>query len=178
MANESDNNTDDRREFMALFVGCRQQILGYITTLVPNWQDAEDVFQRTSLVLWEKFDEFDAQRDFLKWACGIAFYEVRNYIRTKGRDRLCFSDELIRSLADQRFAQPKQNERTIALKHCLGKLGDDERQLVMQAYAGQGNIRDLAKRLGRPTQTIYNRLCLLRRRLLECINRTCHRGAI
>ncbi len=176
MAHESNNDTDDLREFMALFVGRRQQIFGYITTLVPNWQDAEDVFQRTSLVLWEKFDDFDPQRDFLKWACGIAFYEVRNHIRTRGRDRLCFSDELMRTLADQRLVHPRQNERTVALKLCLDKLDDGERQLVMKAYAGQDNIRELAKREGRPTQTIYNRLSQLRRRLLKCIDSIYRRG--
>ena len=163
---------DDRREFITLFGERQQQILGYIAALVPNWQDAEDVFQRTSLVLWEKFDDFDPQRDFLKWACGVAYYEVRNHFRTKGRDRLCFNDELMNTIADQRLTQPKQSERTAALKLCLGKFDDSERRLVIQAYAGEGNIKQLAEREGRAAQTIYNRLSQLRRRLLECIDST------
>ena len=48
--------------------------------LLPNEQDAQDVFQRTSLVLWQKFDQFDSDRDFLPWACGVAHYEVRNFL--------------------------------------------------------------------------------------------------
>ena len=35
------------------------QLFGYIYSLVRDLDDADDLFQQTSLVLWDKFDQFD-----------------------------------------------------------------------------------------------------------------------
>lgn len=162
----------NKHSFVEHFVANQQLILGYIASLVPNWQDAEDVFQRTSIVLWEKFEEFDPSREFLHWAYGVAFYEVKNFHRVAGRDRLCFNDELLRELADARAARPKRSERAVALQHCLQQLPQPDRQLMLEAYERRGSVVQMAERQQRSVQTLYNRLNGIRRKLLECIDRT------
>ena len=37
----------------------QSQLFGYIYSLVRDLDDADDLFQQTSLVLWDKFDQFD-----------------------------------------------------------------------------------------------------------------------
>src|SRR6185295_6388849 len=124
---------------------------------------AEDVFQRTSLILWQKFDQWDPAYDFLAWACGVAFYEVRNFIRVASRD------PLRETLSKERTATLKQrDDRVAALQDCLKKLDQGERELLQRAYVDEESIRELAARDGRAAQTLYNRLNLLRKRLLEC----------
>src|SRR5262245_4341876 len=92
-------------EFLTLFAQPRERIFAFIYSLVPNFADAEDAFQRCSLSLWRKFDTFDRQRSFLAWSCGVAANEVRNALRTRRRDRLRFDDELVGLLAEARPAK-------------------------------------------------------------------------
>ena len=156
--------------FLDHFVKHHQQILAHIFSLLPNEQDANDVFQKTSLVLWRKFDRFDEEADFLAWACGVAYYEVRNFLRVAGRDRLRFNDDLLRTLADERHMRHQRSEqRSRALAECIGKLGRTEQELVRQAYSGDQTIKQLADEIGRATQTVYNRLNRIRRRLVACV---------
>ena len=35
------------------------QVVTYLQAVLLDWNDAEDVFQESCLVLWEKFDEFE-----------------------------------------------------------------------------------------------------------------------
>ena len=55
-------------EFVDLLQRATGQILAYINALLLNWNDAEDVFQDSCVVLWQKFDEFRPGTNFLAWA--------------------------------------------------------------------------------------------------------------
>ena len=70
------------------------RLFGYIHSLVRDSNDADDLFQQTAMVLWRKFAEYDPARPFLGWACGVARFEVTNFLRTRGRSKLYFSDDL------------------------------------------------------------------------------------
>lgn len=155
--------------FLKEFALHHDRLFAYLFSLLPHRPDAEDVFQRTSLILWQKFDQWEPTSDFLAWACGVAFYEVRNFIRVASRDRLRFGETLLETLSKERTAALKQrDERVAALQECLKKLDQDERELLQRAYIDDESIRELAARDGRAAQTLYNRLNLLRKRLLEC----------
>lgn len=162
-------------QFLRHFVRDDKRLFNYIYSLLPHTADAEDVFQRTSLILWKKFDQFDAREDFLSWACGVAFYEVRNFLRVSSRQRLRFNDELLAGLAAERIASLEgHDERLAALARCVAKLSADDRGLVNGVYGGGATIKELADEMGRAAQTLYNRLAMIRRRLLECIERNLH----
>ena len=55
-------------EFIGLFAQHHSDILAYIYKLVHDRHDADDLFQRTSIVLWSKFDSFEPSSNFLAWA--------------------------------------------------------------------------------------------------------------
>ena len=76
------------------------RLYGYIHSLVRDVHDADDLFQQTTLILWNKFDDYDRSRSFLSWACGVARLEVCNFLRSRGRQRLYFSDDLNLLLAE------------------------------------------------------------------------------
>ena len=48
----------DREEFARVFSRNARRIYGFIMTLVFNHHDAEEVFQNTNVILWNKFAEF------------------------------------------------------------------------------------------------------------------------
>ena len=155
--------------FLREFAAHHDRLFAYLYSLLPHRPDAEDVFQRTSIILWQKFDQWTPGSDFLAWACGVAFYEVRNFVRVASRDRLRFGEALLESLSKEREASlRRRDDRVAALQDCLKKLDRAERELLEKAYLDEESIRDLARRDGQAAQTLYNRLNLIRKRLLQC----------
>ena len=97
---EPESDAADPVQDEALFLRClareRRRLHHFIYSLVPNSADAEDVFQQASVTMWRRFSEYDRDRDFYAWACGVAFYTVQNFRRATQRRRMLFSDELVR----------------------------------------------------------------------------------
>ncbi len=67
----------ETERFVSQFTVAHRRIYAFILTLLPNRSEADEVMQETSLVLWRQFDQFDPQRDFVRWACGVALNQVR-----------------------------------------------------------------------------------------------------
>lgn len=162
------SNSDE--VFVGLLSECRRPLLGYIASLVGNRHDAEDVLQKTSVTLWRKMDTFEQGTDFMAWATTIAFYEAKNFIRKSGRAHVAFSNELMEMLARERADDLScQDARLAALDECLKSLEGENRKLVCGFYLDREPILELAAKMGRATQTIYNRLNLIRRQLMQCV---------
>lgn len=166
---------DDERieEFAQLLMGVRRRLHAYILTLVPNWVDAEEVEQKTAIVLWQKFDEFEPGSNFAAWACRIAKLQVSNFRRTQGRSRVCFNDELVGALAQlQDEGTTAFEERRQALGRCIEQLSAAESELIDCCYGTQlATIKEVAKRRGQSTNAVYKALARIRRRLFVCIER-------
>src|SRR5215469_17587546 len=91
-------------QFIERFIRSQDRIYAYVVTLLPNRTDAEEVFQQTSLVLWKKWQQFDPARDFVAWACGIAHYEVRNFLRKhKDKARVYLSEDIMEEMTRVRL---------------------------------------------------------------------------
>jgi RNA polymerase sigma-70 factor len=162
----------DYSRFLELYSRNRDRLFGYIYAMLPHQADAEDVFQRASLVLWNKFSGYDPERPFLPWACSLAHYEVLNFIRSSNRDRLQFDEGLLDKLAEARSVQfDLGEERLEALRACLQRLKKAERDLIDLAYSGDKTIKEFVESTGGAAQTMYNRISLARRKLLACVKR-------
>src|ERR1700722_9964274 len=81
------DEAESRKRLMMLMTRHQRQIFSYHYTLVPNRSDAEDLLQETSLVICEKFHEFEDGTDFVAWACQIAYWRVRCLQKLHQRDR-------------------------------------------------------------------------------------------
>ncbi|QDV48852.1 sigma-70 family RNA polymerase sigma factor [Gimesia fumaroli] len=161
-----------RSHFTSLLSKERLRIFGYIQALVPHSSDAEDVYQRVCLTLWNKFDEFDQERDFFFWACGIAFYTVCNHRRSIKHDRHCFNQELIETISQKREQHlSNYNVRIELLRECLNDLDSADQQLLQNATLKNQKIKEIAKTAQKSIQTLYNRLSILRRELADCVSR-------
>jgi RNA polymerase sigma-70 factor (ECF subfamily) len=165
--------SSDSGRFVQLFAQHQRGIHAYICTLVPNRVDADDVMQETSLVLWRKWEEFDQQRDFIRWACGIAFNEVLKLRRRIATRRYFFNDALLEQLSAEAIDQSHALERRqAALAGCIGKLVPRDRQLIEHRYRTKTTARQVAVDLGRPTSTVYKALARIRDALYDCVERT------
>lgn len=161
-------------EFAELLQRDQAQLYGYIHSLVRDLNDADDLFQQVAMILWRKFPDFDRGRSFLAWSCGVARLEVSNFLRTRGRSKLYFSDDLNALLieAQEQLARDEADARREALGKCVQKLRQRDRELVDQCYSESGGVNDVAQQAGRAPQSVHNSLRRIRRALFECIRRT------
>ena len=161
---------DHDQNFVSLFVRNQRRLYGYILTAVPDFNDADDIFQQTSMVLWEKAAEFRADGDFVRWACGIAFNIIRNYRVKQRRDRHCFSDEMLSRIAEVRVEKSAWLEDMLhALSGCVDQLLPADQNLLTACYDGRQTIRKFSQQTGRSENAVYQRLHRIRGKLLECI---------
>lgn len=163
----ADDGTD---AFMALLMKHRHRLYAFIAKQLVNPADVEDLFQRTSIVLWKKMNEFDPGGSFFHFACGIAFNEVRNFLTVQRRSRLYFDVGLVELMAREAVEEESLSEsRMIALRHCLSQLPERQQLILQRCYAGGGSITEVAQQLGRERTALYKQLARLREKLLACI---------
>lgn len=166
----SDQNSGEK--FTSLLEQERLRIFGYIRTLVLHNSDAEDVYQHVCLTLWNKFDEFDQDRDFFAWACGIVYFTVCNFRRSNQRDRHYFSQELIETMSQERMQHlSNYNLRLELLQDCFYSLSQADQDLLIHSTQEKQSIKEFACKAGKTVQTLYNRLSALRRELAQCVKR-------
>ncbi len=159
-------------QFVDLLTANQGPIFGYIYAAVRNLDDAEELYQLTSIVLWRKFSEFRSGSDFVGWALRVAKYEILHFQRDRRRRAVFFSDEVLSRLASAQAAFDSDTERLRqeALAKCVDALAPDDRQLVQACYGTHDSIKEVARRMGRSAQTLYNSLSRIRRLLFDCVN--------
>jgi RNA polymerase sigma-70 factor (ECF subfamily) len=163
----------DAGSFVQLFSVHQRSVHAYISALVPGAADADDIMQETSLVLWQKFQEFDPQRDFLRWACGVAFIAVLRFRRRTAKDKHWFNEEVLQLISTEFLERKDSRElRREALRECMKKLDSRERQYINARYSMGSSVDAVAQELGRPASAVYRMLARIRDKLFECITRT------
>lgn len=166
-------NADFQEQFLRLFTANEAAIRAYVRRLVPTRNDAADVMQGISLVLWKKFAELDELEGFRQWAFGVARYETLAWLRDKARDRLVLSDDVLDMVARESAKHEKQlSAQREALESCLEQLPEEQRSLVLEAYEPDVCIQNVADQSGRTVAAFYQWLHRMRLRLRECARRT------
>jgi RNA polymerase sigma-70 factor (ECF subfamily) len=171
VAVESDRKLDD--SFVELLTRNQLRLRSFILTLVRDSLAADDVFQETSLVLWRKRQEFDFDKDFFRWGCGVALLEVLRHRRRADADRLLFDEDLINALAID-FVEHVEvwDRQRSALRGCMQKLRARDRWLLDARYLSGVKTAQIAEQLGRPLSTVYSSLSRIRETLFRCVQST------
>jgi RNA polymerase sigma-70 factor (ECF subfamily) len=169
---DEDKNPRQEDVFLRYFSRDRHRIYRFIFSLLPHEADAEDVFQEASIVLWKSFPDFDQNREFYPWACGVAVHVAQNFRRSAKRRAFLLSDELLAVIASEQINSPQRSRyRLELLEECITLLRRKDRELVQRVYMDDATAAKVAEQMGRSAQTIYNRLNLIRIELLQCVNR-------
>jgi RNA polymerase sigma-70 factor (ECF subfamily) len=166
----ADGGNERHEAFLRLFTAADVALRAYVRTLVPTRDDAAEIMQEISLVLWRKFDEYQGHEDFRRWAFGVARFEVLAWRRDRARDRLVLSDGAVELLAAQ-FSEDvsRLESQRSALETCIAKLDEDHRSLLRAAYVPGAKLERLAKESGRTVQALYKSLQRIRARLSDCV---------
>ena len=167
-ANSAEDLVSDA--FFAQLMEHRHRIYAFIAKQLVNPADAEDIFQKTSIVLWKKMDEFEPTGSFFHWACGIAFNEVRNFLTVQRRSRLHFDAELVELLAEEAKSEGELSEaRLSAMQQCMERLSARQQEILRRCYLGTSTISEIAEGIGRERGALYKQLARLKEKLIACI---------
>lgn len=166
------NNSEDNKydEFVRLYSHHEPHIRAYLRSLLPSWQDVDEVTQEVSVVIWKKFDHFDTSTDFMRWVCVIARFEVLRHRRKHARTPVVFSDELFAIMAEEGDQEiEKRQEEFKALKKCLSTLPKAQRSFIILVYDEKRKIVDIAEQMNSDVKNLYMQLSRIRKALFKCI---------
>jgi RNA polymerase sigma-70 factor, ECF subfamily len=171
-----DNRLD---EFVRLLSEHDRGVLLFILSLVPNWDDAEEIRQETNVKLWQEFNKFQSGTDFGKWARTIARYEVLTF-KTRGRrDWLRVSQRSMDLVtAEVEVAIDNTRTRQTALTECVKELSAFNRELVRLYYTVGRKIREIARDLRCTPDAAYKALQRTRIELRQCVDRRLGEGEL
>jgi RNA polymerase sigma-70 factor (ECF subfamily) len=157
--------------FSELVSAHRSRVFGYIYAMLHNMSDAEDVYQQTTVLMWEKFDSFKLGTDFGSWALKIAYYNVKNFQRSTRRRHVFFSDAVMERVASSFQSRDIHDakERLDALGQCVGRLPDRHQYILRRRYAENTPIKELAAGEGKTEAAMSMLLCRLRKTIFHCV---------
>lgn len=163
------NVTDER--FVGLLVANQRRIYSFILTLLPNLNDADDILQETSIILWRKSDEFEPGTNFCAWAFRIARFVVQNHYAKQTRSKVRFDSSIEDSLvALAAEMSDEMDARSVALKYCVKEMSATDQDLLQRRYEAGATVKQIAEQVGRPLQGLYKAMQRIHRALFVCVN--------
>lgn len=167
------NSSESTPQFVALWTASSRQVYSFIYSLLPHWADADEAYQETSRVLWEKFAEYEPGSDFTAWACRIAYFKVLDVRSRRKRGPLAFSDAFLGTV-EQELAEQSDaaSPRYVAVLDCLQKLKTRDRELIGHRYREGATTATAAAELGRSVDSVYKALNRIHQALFDCVQRT------
>lgn len=158
-------------EFNHLITETQSSLFAFIFSLVAHKQDSEDILQKTNLILCKKRDQFNPKlASFKTWSYNIARYQVMAYKTVNSRSKLCFSNELTETLADEIANNDVKQIQANALNICYKKLPDHMKKIAELRYKRDYTVKEISTSLNRPLGAISATLYRIRQNILSCIS--------
>ena len=152
-------------------INIQSNLFSFILSLVPHKQDAEDILQKTNLILCEKHSEFNPSLGkFKHWAFKIAKFQVMAYRTHQKRSKICFSNELTEILADEYTSEHNSKIQKKALDKCYGKLPDHMQKIAELRFKRSLSLQQISSSVQRPIGAISATLHRIRQNILGCIH--------
>jgi len=169
---------EKHQQFAERLIRNQNRVFRYLISLVPNRADAEELFQQTCLTLWENWERYDSELDFVPWACGIAHNHVRNFMRKEqGRPVALDTDvvELLAKCAESMVVH--EDDKLAALRLCLNSLTLTNRTLI-EGYYGGRSVEELASGTSVTPKSVYKLLHKIRQALHDCVSMRLAQGVV
>jgi len=182
--NEEDNGTgegqtlpfapaDAEAEFVCQLTGMQSELRGFISHLTPYHGSHADILQEVNLLVWQKRHQFQPGSNFRAWAYTFARnVTMKHQKRARRENELMFSAQTIEALAnDYAAADPVFDDRLPALRRCLEKVPEPERNLLLSRYRRHGAVAQAAKLSTKSEAALRGVLFRLRVALRRCVER-------
>ncbi len=167
------NEDSKTNEFLRLLMANQKRVYAFILGMVPNHQDAADLFQQTVLVMWSKFESFTRGTSFVAWGITVAKYQILSARKQYSQRSVQFSDAALELLQkESEYFVEQIDSRMQALRECIRKLNQRDYELIRMRYEEEITVKTIAERVGRSIQSVYKRIAHIHDALVRCIRKT------
>jgi len=146
-------------------------LVRYLTHMVSNVSDAEDVAQEALLRAHRALKDFRGQSAFKTWLYQIATNAARTHLDKRRTRR----EDQTHDVAEMEIGSGEQVERRIVahdqLRRALAELPDEWREAVLLRDIEGLDYREIAEALDIPIGTVESRIFRGRQRLKQIVTR-------
>ncbi len=148
----------------------QHRIYGFIMSLVGDWNEADDIYQETTYVLWRKFEEYTLGADFLRWSFKIARFQVMSHLKKKKTQKKYFLPATLENLNEAAMSPAEDSDMTIdALRKCVNELSRRSRDFLKLRYQDDASVPKIATRFQINVNTLYKQYQKIHAQLFRCI---------
>lgn len=164
----------DRETAAELLESRRPLLLVYIRAIVGARQPCEDILQEAAMICLRKHDEAPEGEAFEGWIRRVCRFEALKHLERHRRERPVEAEQLaiLAETEIEAAVADAGTDRLGALRGCLQRLPAHSQELVRLRYVEELAGEEIARRLGRPVNTIYVTMCRLHKTLAECVRTT------
>jgi RNA polymerase sigma-70 factor (ECF subfamily) len=163
----------DRSAFRRLVEIMLPVVRSYVAARSLPGVDVDEIVQRTFVEAYKSIGEYRVGTSFHAWLITIARYqammEVTRLRRQADYHSRYIPVALARQMERQLSGDKTEDERLDFLRECLGQIKDSSRELIRLRYAEDLSMEDAAVTMKRTAGAVRKELCLVRKRLHECI---------
>ena len=161
---------DRQAQFLGYFLKHQRELRAVIGSMVRDRHACEDIFQEVAMVLWKKFDQYDATRPFGAWMRGIAVYKIMQSFDRTRRLPTSLDPTIIETIVDTwSEAGADDGWEEGILRRCVEKLPERSRNLVRLRYEEGLSLQGVADRLSSTLQAAHKALSRIRVGLRRCM---------
>lgn len=173
IGNSGNHNISRDDQFLRLLMSNQEKFYAYILSLVHNSNDAEDIMQDATTVMWRKYDTFQPGTSFTAWGITIARMLVLKYYEKNRHSKLSFSPDLEHTIASITEASLTHDKADLLgiLKECLSKLETGSYELIKMRYVEKKTTKEIADERGIALHTMYRIMGKIHKLLHGCIRR-------
>ena len=162
----------EQQKFTRYWTQAQPIVSAYVSSMVPDFQQAEDILQDVAVVLMKKFGYYDEKQSFIAWALGVARLEVLSKKRAYARSFISFHNDILEKV-EHAYAEmaPELETRKRALTLCIKEISDEPGEILKLRYLDGLKPAGIAKKVGIAVNAVRTMLHRIRNKLRACIER-------
>jgi len=160
-------------ELAAHWAKSQPLIAVFVSSIVTQVHDVDDILQNVALVTARKFDQYDKNRSFVAWAIGIARNEIFKYY--EGKRTTILNTDAIEQIAGVCESEPLRGldvmteDRLRALRACMEHIKARWRTVLEMHYLRELSPARIAQQLDISQANVFVILHRVRVALRQCV---------
>lgn len=165
----------DLGAFQPIVARYERKLLSYLTRLIGNRDEADDIVQDVFVKAYQHLGSFDRTRKFSSWIYRIAHNEGANWLRKKSRRPMIAWGDIMTAGAEGNIADDAETAEEAWIRkelrddvgRALKMLRVSDREILALRFSHDKSYREIADIIGIPMNTVATRLNRAKKRLLK-----------
>lgn len=170
--------TKNKEIYRELFFRYQKKLYAYISHLVGNRDESEDILQNVFIKTYNSIEHFDKTRKFSSWIYRIAHNEAVNFLKRKSKrytvswEDITTSKDKLDSSSNEELPEDKwlREEVTKEIDGALEKLPPKYQHVLRLRYFDEMSYEQIGVLLQKPVNTVGTLINRAKKKLFEVVN--------